>query len=284
MPKTIEGEEETERGGAELAAEDAAGSEIERAGGDAGPRDRRQQEEGRGAEKGEQIDAAADPRLIGAAMGDERIGGDGEQFVEQEQGEEIGREGDPHRGGDGDREADIERGLPRRLFGAHIADRIDRVDDPQGRGDEGEEHPERLDREGDREPRDDVENGEGRTHAGQDVRKERGHGREQQQRAGKGDRLAKIRPCREQRDQQRRRCGDDKRRCDEEFGSHRRPARSVSAARRARPTVMSVSMPKKIVAAARTSIGTSMLPGGSVAVAIAAFGSRNQAASMTRPT
>ena len=74
----VEGEENPERGRAELAGKNAAGGEVESPGDHAGPGDRRQEEHGRGAEEGEDIDATADPRRPGAAMGDERVGREGE--------------------------------------------------------------------------------------------------------------------------------------------------------------------------------------------------------------
>ena len=43
------------------------------------------------------------------------------------------------------REEYVEPGLVLGLVGAHVADRIDRIDDPQDRRNDGEEHAERLD-------------------------------------------------------------------------------------------------------------------------------------------
>ena len=84
MPKTKRASSTPMATGAELAGEDAAGVEIERAGGDAGPGDRRQQQQGRGAEQHQQIEAAGGLGLLVAAMGDQRIGDQRQHLVEEE--------------------------------------------------------------------------------------------------------------------------------------------------------------------------------------------------------
>jgi hypothetical protein len=72
---------------------------------------RRQQEEHRGAHQDRQVGAPAAARLVGAGVGDQRIGDQRQHFVEQEQRQQVGGEGDRQRGGDGQREADVEARL-----------------------------------------------------------------------------------------------------------------------------------------------------------------------------
>ena len=87
-----------------------------------------------------EVDAPARARLGVAVVGDQRIGHQRQRLVEQEQGQQVGGEGDAHRRRQREREADVEAGLVRLVVGAHVADRIDRVDDPQPRGDQREQH------------------------------------------------------------------------------------------------------------------------------------------------
>ena len=61
-----------------------------------------------------------------------RVGIPGEYFGQglDPEVEQVVRQGDAHGGGDGHREADVEPGLVLLLVAAHVADRVDRIDDP----------------------------------------------------------------------------------------------------------------------------------------------------------
>ena len=78
-----------------------------------------------------------------------------------------------------DGEADVERRLARLGVGPHVADRIERIDDPQARGHRGEQHAQRLDREGDRQAGQHVEQVDCRPRAAEHLRQQRQHRREQ---------------------------------------------------------------------------------------------------------
>ena len=129
-----------ERGTGELAGEHAAGREVGRAGDAPDEDQRRQQQHDRGAHQQAEIDASAGARGVGACMRDERVGDERQHFVEHEQREQVGGTSDAHRRRDREREADVEARLLRLAVGAHVADRVDRVDDPQPGCDEREQH------------------------------------------------------------------------------------------------------------------------------------------------
>ena len=92
---------------------------------------------------------ASPPRRL---VVDQRIGRERQRLVEQEQREQVLGEGDADGAAERDREADVEGGLARLGVGPHVADRIDRVHDPQRPSDQREQQAERLDPEGKREP------------------------------------------------------------------------------------------------------------------------------------
>ncbi len=80
-------------------------------------------------------------------MRDERIRGQREHLVEQEQRDQVARERDAHGRRQRDGEHDVEAGLVPLLVAPHVADRVQRIDDPQARGEGREQHPEGLDAE-----------------------------------------------------------------------------------------------------------------------------------------
>ena len=65
------------------------------------------------------------------------------------------------------------------VVGAHVTDRIDRIDDPKPRGDETEEHAERLDLERQGKPRHDLEQFDGGPGAREHAIEQRQNGQEQ---------------------------------------------------------------------------------------------------------
>ncbi len=157
MPKTNSASKRAKDEGRCRAGEDAALGEVQRAGEIEGDGDGRQQEADRGRHQREQIFAAARHCLGRRPVRHQRIGGERQRFVEQEQREEIAGEGDGHRGGDRDGEQHEELRVPRLAVRAHIADRIDRIGEPQHACNEREHGTKRLDGERDIEPRYDRE-------------------------------------------------------------------------------------------------------------------------------
>jgi hypothetical protein len=63
-------------------------------------------------------------------MGNQGIGDQREQLVENKQGERVRRERDPDGCGDRQREADVKTRLMGFVVAAHVADRIDRAHQP----------------------------------------------------------------------------------------------------------------------------------------------------------
>ena len=240
----VEGEQHPQGDRRHLAGEDAAGVEVERAGGDAGPGDGRQQQQGRGAEQHQEIEAPGPLGLLVAAVGDQRIGDQRQHLVEKEGGEQVAGERKAHGGGDREREADVEDRLPLFAVRPHVADRIQRIDDPQARRDGREERAQRLDVKGDRQAGQHVDEMQRRPLAGKHLGGERQDGGEQDHGAQHGGALAQVRPLVEQGDQNGRRRRHDQRQGDQLGAAHGVPPMSSVAALPAMPAVSPVSRPK----------------------------------------
>jgi len=215
-------------------------------------------------------------------MGDQWVGGEGDGLIENEEREEIGGKCDAHGAGDGDSEADVEPGLVFLVVGAHVADRVQGRDYPQPRRHHGEEHPQRLDLEGELEARqhlDHVEMGSAAgLHHGQD---EAGDDRKQTHTGGQTRRLAEIRPVPEERDQDNAYKRPHHRQTDCGLRRHSSIPNSMRAAADATPTLSDVKMPKKTVAPANTQIGTSRLSGASLISGASSGGCRKYAPDTT---
>ena len=181
-------------------------------------------------------------------VGDQRIGRERQRLVEQEQREQVLGERDPDRAAERHGEADVESRLARLVVGAHVADRVDRVDDPQRGGDEREQHAERLDLEGEREPGDDVDNAEFRPGAVQHRPKQSEHDEAQRCCRHERYRLAQVRQLvkqrKDQRADERRQQGQDEDGFGRKGRGHRSPPSRPLAAVLAIPAVHSVSKPK----------------------------------------
>ena len=88
-----------------------------------------------------------------SARHDERVRREGRHLVEDEQGDEVVRERDPHGGRDGHREAGVEAGLVPLVVRPHVADGVERGHRPQEPRHHREQQPQRLDGELERDPR-----------------------------------------------------------------------------------------------------------------------------------
>ena len=179
------------------------GAEVGGPGDEPREHQRRQQEHDRRAEQQPQVHASAATRLVGAVMRDQRVRDQRQHLVEQEQREHVAGHGDAHRGRQCQREADVEARLRVLVVGSHVADRIQRVDDPQSRRDQREQHAERFDLEGHRQPGQHLEQRDCRPRTGENVRQQREHAQQQQRSADQRDALAQVRRTAEERDQRR---------------------------------------------------------------------------------
>ncbi len=127
------------------AGQDAAAAKIESSGHRIGHQHGRQGQTDGGAQNVGQIFAPGSPRLQILFMGDQRIGGKGENLVEQVERQEIAGEGHADGCTDGDGETGEIAGLIMLLETAHVPDGINRGQNPQKRGDQGEGHPHGVD-------------------------------------------------------------------------------------------------------------------------------------------
>ena len=178
----------------------------------------------------------------------QRIGRERQSFVEQEQREQVLGESDPDRAAERYGKADVECGLTRLVVGAHVADRIDRVDDPQRGGDESEQHPQRLDLEGELKAGRDLDDLCLRPGAAEHWPEQAEHGEAQCARSHQRHRLAQVRQLVKERNDQRANERREQRQKNKTFGRrhcrHRSPPSRALAAVPAMPAVHSVSMPK----------------------------------------
>ena len=80
--------------------------------------------------------------LLGAAVDHQRIGGEGQQLVEDEEGEQVARHRHPHGGGDAQAEEAEEAAAMRCAF--QIADGVEGGEQPQHRRQGDEQHRQRV--------------------------------------------------------------------------------------------------------------------------------------------
>jgi len=204
-------------------------------------------------------------RRLGPVVGHQRVGGEGDGFVKNKEGENVGGKGDAHGPRNGEGEADVETGLVFFVVTTHIADRVQRGHDPQPRRHEGEKHPQRLDLECEIEAGQDLDNVEARPaphhHRRQDDFRDDGEERA----CGKEGRgLADVRPAPQEGDQNDAEERPHNRQADGGLDAHSSTPNSIRAAAEARPTESEVNTPKKTVAPARTQIGTNRPAGASL--------------------
>ncbi len=198
-------------------------------------------------------------------MGHQREGGERDDLVEDEEGEDVGRESHTEGARDGDGETDVEPGLVRLVVATHVADGVDGGHDPQPRCDETEEHPEGFHLEGELEPGEDLPEIEAGPAAGLNRGEDDPADDGEERRSGEqGAGLAEIGPAMECDDQHHR----DERPCDGEPDGggrgHEPPPMSIRAAAEATPTLSEVQTPKTSVEPMRIQVGSSMLNGASV--------------------
>ena len=129
--------------GRHRSGQNAARHEIKPAGHHPDIDHRRQQQNHRTADKNAHIETAGVPRRLAVLVGDKRECRECQDFVEDEQHQQIAGPGNAKRGMDGD---GIESGkacLVLFMVAAHIAGGIDRRQDPQARSDKSEDRAER---------------------------------------------------------------------------------------------------------------------------------------------
>ena len=175
-----------------LAGQNAARHEIQGPGDCPGPDDGQQQQTDGGAQQDAQIQPSGPHGLGRALVGDQRVGREGQRFVEDEQGQQIAGEGNADGAGDGDGETDVEPGLVLFLVAAHVADGIERIQRPQQRCHAGEGHAQRFHAQPQRQAGCELEQIHGGPGAGQHRRQQGQHDAEQQHRSQQGRTLAPV--------------------------------------------------------------------------------------------
>jgi len=134
-------------GGAHLVTDEPAGDEGEFAGLRVDD-DHRQQHERATGEQVAEVGAARADRLGITLVGHQGVGGDGEQLIGDEEGEQVPGEG--HGEGRGETQAveGVEPGLVRGVVAAHVPDGVAAGEHPQEARQHGEQHPHPVDGQG----------------------------------------------------------------------------------------------------------------------------------------
>ena len=192
-------------------------------------------------------------------MADQGKGRQRQCLVEHEEGEEIAGKGDTDRRCDGDGKEGEEPGLVRLVVTAHVADRIDRRDDPQAARHEREGDAQRLDGELEREAGDRLRDDQFGNRAA--VPGDDGQNDEEDRAAGKTQPFPDVGPAVSREDGP----GGDERHDKGERqhqSCHGAPPRSRAAVS-ATPTVRSVETPRTIQSAHRTTAGINSMAGAS---------------------
>jgi len=233
--------DEERRRGFRVHGEEPARRELRRPGDREGPGDRGEEKADRGAHQDAEVDAAPALRVFVALVGDEREGRERQDLVEDEQRKEVRGVGDAERRADGDGEAHVKARLPRLVVAAHVADRIDRIDEPEPRGDQAEHRAEGLDLEGERRAGDDLEKLHARTIPRPDRPEDEDGAQDEKAGRRQRHRLPQVGVRVEARDGERREKRQEESEEDRGFGGdHCAPRISASAARVAIPPVSAV--------------------------------------------
>ena len=154
-------------------------------------------------------------------MGHQRVRRQRQRFVEDEQGDEVVGERDPHGGRDGDREAGVEPRLVLLVVRPHVSDGVDGRDEPQEPRHHREQHAERLHHQLQRNSRHQGSEDETRPAALRNLGVDPEHAREHERRGDQGHRLPEIGapPCKHDESAREQRQGEA---CEhQKRGSHR---------------------------------------------------------------
>ena len=142
-----------------MALQESSGRELEGSRVDVSGPDGEQQQDPGGQGIGQILPSRLDGFVI-LVVDDERVGRDGQHFVEDIEGKEIAGEGDPHRGGQAEGEGEEIPVLGVFLEPPHIADGIEGRDDPEPGRHEPEDDAEEIDLEHERQPRGNFKKGQ----------------------------------------------------------------------------------------------------------------------------
>ena len=217
---------------------------------------------------------------------DQRVGAEGEQFIKDEQREQIAGQRNAHGGRKGERKTDEKAGLVRLLVATHVTNGVQRVDDPQARCDERKKHAERLDPEVNLQARKQTEQNDLRALTSQNHGQQCQHNAEQQDRGHQGDGFTQVGRTTGQRDQQ---STDQRHHHGRNNGLFRcqhqgRPPMREAAASDAVPIVNDVSRPKYTIATTKMAVGMLINQGVAATFCVSLRGSRKYAASTKRQT
>ncbi len=264
-------EQDDELAAVDRSGEDPARREFQRAGPPPRPGQAEQEHPDRRGQQDTEVNAPRSSRLFRAVVRHERVRREREDLVEQEQRQQVARQSDAHRGGDGDRETDVEPRLRTLVAPAHVADRVERGDDPQERGDQREQQSQRLQRQRQRQAGEHVDQLDLDRAAAEAPSEVRDVGEQQQARDQRGG-LAKVGPAVQQGHDQRAAGGDGERQHQRGLRVHGTIPSSASAARCATPALPLVQNPNTIEAPIRIQVGTSIDSGASPREAPSAAG------------
>ncbi len=167
-----------------------------------------------------------------------------EHLVEGEEREEVRRERHAHHRSYGHREEEVEPGLVLLVMAPHVADRIERRDDPQEGGDQREQQPERLDFERELDPRNHLEERDARHDAVADRSQHRIDHPEERPRRDERRGLPEVGSLPQRQHEEAAHQGQEEGSGRQSSQTHDPTPRSVWAASIATPEVRLASIPK----------------------------------------
>ena len=243
-------------------AQNAARLEVDRARDRVHPDDAQELEDDRGREEDAQIHAPGALGLFRARVGDQREGGEREDLVEGEEGEQVAGEGHAHHGRDREGEEDVEAGLVLLVVSPHVADGVHGRDDPEEGRDQREEDAQRLGLQGDPDPGEGLGQYQLGARAAAYGAMNLQHDCEEGPGSDQARSLARVGVPSQQRDEPG--AGDRHRHGKQQLRRHDPiPAISVSAACRATSAARAASMPKYRLRAASAQVGPRSVQGAS---------------------
>ena len=254
-------------------------------GGDLHADDARQEQHKRRSDQHCEIDAPGSSRAHIACMRHQRIGREGQHFVENEKREQVRRHRDAHHGEHRQRKAHIEPRLVRLALATHVADREQRVHAPEHARHQREQRAKRLQPESNLQPRHRPRNRPHRRIASANTHEHRDGDHTKHDARNNRQRLTHVRHPADGIDRGSREQWHDKREEDQKLaGAHDAPPSSARAAALASCSGSEASRPNQMFSPARTRSGTSTPTGASRARCAPAGAGRKKIASSMRPT
>ena len=177
---------------AHAVSHDPTGNKFQCSGECVGHHHGRKQQANRGAQEHPKVDAGPALGLLGPLVGNQRIGRQGEDLIEDEQREHVLREGNANGCKNCNRKAGKKSCLVFLAGTAHVTNCIDRGEYPKARCNQCEDHSKGFDGKAKRNPRDDLKQGHPKGLTRLDSQEDAKHGSKDSQRTGHHEAVSQV--------------------------------------------------------------------------------------------